>query len=303
MRPPPPRAARGERTTSRAELARRPRFAEISPEVGVLDEQGFDAALAADPDAALSLLVDLGAATDEKLRTAARRLAGQVVLDLSRRGTPTGSGMGRLRAVPADRGGDLDVEASMDAILAGRAGRRPLRAEELTARTWARPRLALCVVVDRSGSMEGERLAAAALTAAACALRAPGACGVLAFGGDVAVLRPVRADRPPGEVVDQVLRLRGRGTTALAAALRAAEQQLAAVRADRRVVVLLSDCRWTDDDPRPVARRLPGLVVLAPAEDGEQAEAFARDVGARWAALAGPADAPAALQRVLADGP
>ncbi|MDQ1635646.1 MAG: hypothetical protein QOJ32_2455, partial [Frankiaceae bacterium] len=118
-----------------------------------------------------------------------------------------------------------------------------------------------------------------------------------------AVLRPVRADHPPGEVVDHVLRLRGRGTTALAAALRAAEQQLAAVRADRRVVVLLSDCRWTDDDPRPVARRLPGLVVLAPAEDGEQAEAFARDVGARWAALAGPADAPAALQRVLADGP
>jgi Mg-chelatase subunit ChlD len=275
----------------------------MSPEVGVLDEQGFDAALAEDPDAALSLLVDLGAATDEKLRAAARRLAGKVVLDLSRRGTPTGSGMGRLRAVPADRGGDLDVEASMDAVLAGRAARLAPRADELTARTWARPQLALCVVVDRSGSMEGERLAAAALTAAACALRAPGACGVLAFGRDVEVLRPIGANRPPGEVVDAVLRLRGRGTTALAPALRGAERQLAAVRADRRIVVLLSDCRWTDDeDPRPVARRLPGLVVLAPAEDGEQAEAFAREVGARSAELAGPADAPAALRRVLADG-
>jgi hypothetical protein len=125
---------------------------------------------------------------------------------------------------------------------------------------------------------------------------------VLAFAQTVEVLRPMRANRPPGEVVDQVLRLRGRGTTALAPALRAAELQLAAVRADRRLVVLLSDCRWTDDDdPRPVARRLPGLVVLAPSDDGEQAEAFARSVGARWAGLRGPADAPAGLRRVLAE--
>jgi Mg-chelatase subunit ChlD len=259
--------------------------------------------MAADPDAALTLLADLATATDERLRAAARRLAARIVLDVSRRGTAVNAGVARLRPGPADSGGDLDVDASLDAIIAGRALRRPPDLDELVTRQWGRPALALCLVVDRSGSMGGERLAAAALAAGACAWRAPGEHAVLTFAKDVDVLRPMGSSRPTAAVVDAILGLRGHGTTALTAALRAAAEQLERSRAARRVVVLLSDCRSSEDtDAAAVARRLPELLVLAPAGDTAEAAGLARRSGARWAALRGVADAPDALAALLGPG-
>ena len=88
--------------------------------------------------------------------------------------------------------------------------------------------------------------------------------------------------------------------TALGAALRAAGEQLAPARAARRVTILLSDCRATDDeDPVPPASALDELLVLAPADDSAEAETFAARSGARWEPMAGAADAPAALSRLL----
>jgi len=290
-----------QRTTPRAQLSRHPGFTQVSPEVGALDEEAFDLVLGADPDAALTMLAEMATATDERLRAAARRLAARIVLDRARTGVPRSSGVRRLRTVAADRGGDLDVDASMDSVVQARAQRRGPALAELRARDWGRPELALCLLVDSSGSMGGARLAAAALTAGACAWRAPGEHAVLSFARDVQVLRPMDSQRPPAGVVDAVLALRGHGVTALAAALRAAQEQLARSRADRRVVVLLSDCRATDEeDPVGVARRIPELIVLAPADDAEQAAEFARRSGARWAPLAGAAQAPAVLAELLA---
>jgi len=258
--------------------------------------------LAEDADAALTLMAEMVTATDEKLRAKARRLAGKIVLDVSRRGQVTGRGTGRLQRVSWDRGGDLDLDASLDAIMAGRVARRPPAADELVARAWGRPTIAVCLVVDRSGSMTGERLAAAALTAGACAWRAPGDHAVITFASDVDVLRPMDSQRPVATVVDALLNLRGHGTTALGAALSAAGAQLEHSRADRRVVVLLSDCRSSDEvDVGAIAARLPELVILAPAEDSDQAADLARRADARWASMAGVADAPAALQSLLGD--
>ncbi|MDQ2894986.1 MAG: VWA domain-containing protein [Actinomycetota bacterium] len=222
------------------------------------------------------------------------------MLDVSRRGIPATRGIGRLRSTPADTGGDLDVDASLDAIVASRAASRPPELDELVSRQWARPALALCLVVDRSGSMGGERLAAAALAASACAWRAPGEHAVITFAKDVDVLRPMGSTRPSAEIVDSILGLRGHGTTSLAAALEAASAELERTQAARRVVILLSDCRTSEDtDPAAVARRLPELLVLAPAADTAEAAAFAIRSGARWAALSGAADAPAALAALL----
>ena len=261
----------------------------------MLDADAFDDALAADPDDALALLAEMAGATDESLRAAARRLAGRIVLDRARQGPPRDRGIGRLRAVPADRGGDLDLDASMPAIADARALGRAPALDELTARAWARPELAVCLLVDASGSMGGARLAAAALTAAACAWRAPGDWAVLSFARGVTELRTIGSASPPTDVVDRVLRLRGDGVTALSAALSAAGEQLGRSRAARRVTVLLSDCRASDDvDPVPAAARLDELVVLAPADDCDQAAELAARVGARWAPMQGPADAPAA---------
>ncbi len=285
----------------RSQLAENPRFSEISPEVGEIDEAELNKALAEDPENTLALLADMAGATDERLRAEARRLAAKIVLDLSRRGSPVGRGIGKLRRTRADSGGELDIDGSLETILTSRAMGHAPDPDEMVARGWARPQMAVCLVVDRSGSMGGARLAAAALTAAACAWRAPGDHAVVAFAKDVKVLRSMDSQRPTAAVVDAVLALRGHGVTALADALKAAGEQLERTRASRRVVVLLSDCRASDDvDPLPVAARLPELVVLAPAGDCEEAEAFARKVGARWAALPSAKDAPAVIADLLA---
>ena len=265
----------------------------------MLDEQALDLALAADPDATLALVADLVHATDEGLRAQARRLAARLVIDRSRSGRPTRTGTARPRLVPAGQGGDLDVDASLEGILAARGEGRPIDLDDLTARDWGRQDLALCLLLDASGSMHGERLAVAATVAAGCALRAPAQHAVLAFAGDVRLLRPLDGTEPPAAVVDRVLALRGHGVTKLADGLRAAVEQLTRARAHRRVVVLLSDCRHTDEDPVRVARAVPELVVLAPPGDAEQAEAFATAAGARWAELAGADSAPGLLRELL----
>lgn len=266
----------------------------------MLDEQALEQALAADPDAALALLAEMLSATDERLRAAAATLAARLVLDRSRVGRSTRRGPGRPRLVSAASGGDLDVDASLEAITAAAAQGRPPSVDELVARDWGRPDLALCVVVDHSGSMSGSRLAAAAVTAAACAQRAPAEHAVLAFARDVQVIRSMTSHATPTVTVERVLRLKGHGMTGLGAALRAAHEQLGRARAARRVVVLLSDCRATDeDDAVPAARAIPELVILAPQDDHDEADRLALASGARCAALAGASSAPGLLLELL----
>ena len=101
-------------------------------------------------------------------------------------------------------------------------------------------------------------------------------------------------------VAERLLRVRGHGVTRLAAALKAAGEQLAPARARRRVVILLSDCRSTDDDDAlERARALTELIILAPADDHEQAAHLAGLAGARWGVIAHPLDAAAVLDRLL----
>jgi hypothetical protein len=64
------------------------------------------------------------------------------------------------------------------------------------------------------------------------------------------------------------------------------------------VVLLLSDCRHTDEDPVAAGKLLPELVVLAPRDDSDQAEAFALAAGARVAVLGSLTDVPAVVNQV-----
>jgi Mg-chelatase subunit ChlD len=272
----------------------------VSPEVGVLDEDALARLLDEDPDDSLAMLAEMMTATDEELRRHAHRLAARLVLERSRTGRPAQRGTGRPRLVPASRGGDLDLDASLDAVMTARAEQRPAHLDELSARDWGQAQLALCLLVDDSGSMTGARLAAAAMVTAACALRAPAEHAVLAFGRDVRPVRRLRDVTPPAEVVNRVLQLRGHGVTGLAGALRAGTEALADARATRRVVVLLSDCRATDEqDPVPAARGVPELIIVAPRDDGEAAEELAAESGARCATLGSVDEAVGLLNELL----
>ena len=276
-------------------------FSEVSPEVGELDEAAVDDAMNSSPDDMMALLGDLVQATDEELRRKAKELAARLVLDRSRVGQPGGRGTARMRRVPADRGGDIDLDASMDAIVEARSGARMPSLEEIWARDWARTDLAICVVLDTSGSMTGDRLTASALTAAACAWRAPAELAVLQFAKEVKVLRGIEGGKLAGPLVGEVLALRGHGVTGLAGALRAAADELGRARASRRVVVLLSDCRATDDDdPLPAAAGIDELLILTPDDDTDAARDLALAAGGKWRYLPGPSAAPALLNELLA---
>ena len=127
---------------------------------------------------------------------------------------------------------------------------------------------------------------------------------MLAFGKDVVVAKSQDVAEPPTQVVNDVLRLRGFGTTDLAGALRVAHDAArSASRAGRRVAVLLSDCRATVPGRRRGrgARGLDELCIVAPAGDAEEARELAASVGARFATVDGPSQIPEALATVLGD--
>jgi Mg-chelatase subunit ChlD len=289
------------RTTSRRELSRHERFEQVSPEVGMVDEEALDDAMADDADEALALLADMAGATDEKLRALAKRLAGRLMVDLARRGSQRKRGIGAMRRLPyRPDAGDLDLDASAEPLLVARATGSVPDLDELRVRGWVRPGTALALLVDRSGSMGGKPLAASAVAAAAVAWRAPNDYSVSAFAADVVVAKAQDATKAAEAVVNDVLVLRGHGTTDLALALRTAQEQLARSRAARKVTVLLSDCRATvPGDVIGAARALDELWIVAPEGDSEEAEALAASVGARVVTLSGPSSVPDAFARLL----
>jgi hypothetical protein len=287
---------------SRRSLARHAEFDQVSPEVGQLDEAAFDDAMAEDADEAMAMLADMTRATDANLRDLARRLAGRLVLDVARRGPAKPRGSGRIAAAPYQPdAGDLDIDASTEAIVEARAARSAVDPERLRVRRWVQPRTAVCLLVDRSGSMGGKPLATNAVAAAAVAFRSPDDFSVVSFAKDSVVVKSQDGSTTVEAVVDGVLALRGHGTTDLASALAAAGQQLSRSNAGRKITILLSDCRATEPgDVLVAAAALEELAIVAPEGDSEAAEELASAVGAAITTVAGPATAADALSRVLA---
>ncbi len=249
----------------------------------------------------MALLADLTGATDPKLRELARSLAGRLFLDLAKRGPAAPRGVGQLRTQRyRPDGGDLDVDASLDALVTATAAGAAVDPDDLRVRSWSTPGTAICLLVDRSGSMTGRPLATAAVAASAVAWRSPDDYSVLSFGKDVVAAKSQDGTKSNEDVVDSVLALRGFGTTDVARALAAAADQLSRSRAGRKITVLLSDCRATaPGDVAGAARRLDELVIVAPESDAEEARELAGQVGARLTTVSGPSDAAAALARVL----
>jgi len=301
-----PRRDQSGRTSGRAELAaRHEAFAKVSPKAGELDEDAFNAALAADPDAAAALLADLARATDRELRAAARRLAGRVFIQLGRTGGTRSRGTRRLG--PGRTGeGDLDLERTLDQW----TGRWPPSSDELVTRSWTAHRKAVCLLVDSSGSMTGLAVALAAVAAAGVVLAGGGSGGrrletsVLAFSEEVQVLGPQGVHRQAEDLVADLVSLRGHGMTDLAGALREASRQLARAAADERIVVLLSDClHTTGADPATALGGIDRLHVLCPLPSQEAtraASALATRGGGQFQPVRRLTDIAPALSRVLA---
>jgi len=285
---------------SRQQMTAIEHFDELSPEVGELDEHVMDRLLVDSPDEAVSLLVTLGDAVDPELRAKARRVAERIVIDIARRGRAAQGKVGRLRSLPLRDGGDLDVDAAVESL--AESGGSLVDADTLRVIDWERPDTAVCLVIDRSGSMKGEALASAALAAAAVALRAPEFHAVIAFSGTAEVVRSMvtSVHASADGVVDAVLSLKGHGTTNVSDGLRAAITEHEAARCGRHLTVLLSDCRdRAIDEAVPFAQSLEELVIVSPADDIADAQQFAEVTGAALVGVEGPHDVARALDEVL----
>jgi MoxR-like ATPase/Mg-chelatase subunit ChlD len=291
----------GRRRASRSELSlRHSDLTAISPEVGGFDEEAFEEFLAENAEGAMALLSDLASATDAGLRARARRMAARVFLRLAREGKASRRGVRRL-AYQVGVEGDLDLDRTLERA----GGRRPRNADEFVVRRWGSSERAVCLLVDRSGSMSGEAVAMAALAAASVVLAAgDGAdCSVIAFARNPIVLQSQGQPRRAEELVDDVLSLRGRGTTDLALALRAGAEQLARARCPERVAVLMSDCLATaGDDPFDALGGIDVLHVLGTSGEPESLAAglaLARRTRGRHAVASSPTALPATVSSLL----
>jgi Mg-chelatase subunit ChlD len=296
----------GARRAGRDELSRAHReFQQVSPQAGELDEEALADLAAGDPDAALRLVTALGRAFDPGLRRAARALAARLPVGAPRTGVPDRSGSRRVVTRRDPTGSDLDL----DATLAARGAEPHWRAEHRHSRGGRATGRACGLLVDASGSVAGDELAVAVLTAAALAQRMrPGdELAVAAFWSTAVLLQPLSAQPRTGVVVDRLFDLRGGGTTDLDLALRTAAGQLARTRTAARDVLLLSDGMPTDSpDPRPAAAalaragaRLHVLSLSADPESVANCAELAAAGGGRSAPLHAPSQAPAADRTLL----
>ncbi len=291
------------RTVARQQLARaHAGFAEVSPEVGALDETAFAALLARDGDAAVALLADMAMATDPALRRAARRVAERLLAPLGRAGRPRLQGTRRMVARVGATEGDLDIDRTLERSL----GRRPREPRELVARQFAAAPRSVCLLVDRSGSMSGHAVGLAAVAAAAVVSAASDRlrCSVVAFAAESLVLLSAGRARPAAAVVDDLLSLRGHGVTDLARALRVAEQLLEGVPAGGRSALLMSDGLHTAGaDPLRAVGGLDCLHVLGMSEEPDAVaagHALARRGRGRFLPAARLADLTSSLREALA---
>ena len=260
---------------------------------------------ARDPDAAARVLAAAARAFDPGLRAAARSLAARLPLGKPRSGTPDRPGTSRVVTRREPTGSDVDL----DATLAARGAEPHWRAEHLHTRGWRSTGRAIVLLVDASGSVAGDELAAAVLTASALVQRMrPGdELGVIAFWSTAVVLRPLSADPRVDVVVDRLCDLRGGGTTDLELALRTAATQIARSRAADRQVLLLSDGVPTDS-PDPVnaasaLARIPARLQVLALSGEEEAMASCAALAAagagRVAPLHRPSQAPSAVRELL----
>lgn len=214
------------------------------------DESGEVADLAAD-----------GPGADPAVRALTTRIAERLSIPLARRDATARRGRGRIQSVPYNGASDdIDLDRTLDALAAAPVG--PER--QIVVRERIRPRRAVLLAVDVSGSMRGERARTAAATVGALAGElADDDLGVLAFWSDAAWLARLGAGRPALALVDDLLRLPAKGLTNLAFPLELAAAELARAAAEDARLLLLSDCvHNAGPDPRGLLAGIPRLDVL-----------------------------------------
>jgi len=221
-----------------------------------LAAQGFEVSVAAaasrpalDGFDAVAILPDALARDVEAMQEALAAFVGRDGGGLLAVGGAEGPGLARLRESPASflLPLEMDPRDAPPPPRSDKPGDRP-KVEVVEERRQAYP-ISLCLLVDRSGSMEGDKLERAkqAAAAAAAALTKDDRIAVVAFSDAPQVLVDPRRAGDPEPVRRGLDAMRADGNTAMFAALDAGYRILEREPSPIRHLVLLSDGRSTDD--------------------------------------------------------
>lgn len=197
---------------------------------------------------------------DEQLREAAKRYASRLILKIAKEVANLGVKSGSLQPVGDHLASDeIEIDLTLERIV-----ERPTESIEDNLVVLARrpeEREACVVMLDHSSSMQGFKVAIAALTAATIALHYKENYAVVAFNTRAFSLKRIARPFAPSRVAQEVLSLEARGLTNIREALELALEEIRFY--DSKIGILLTDGNWTyGGDPIDVARRFNRLHVI-----------------------------------------
>ena len=316
--------ATAETPASLPPLRNKPKTLDTLPRLYAQGEGGFilvtgghddEDGAAADPDAGREVI----AFTDERgrrqmreklpatalepeLLAMYRRIVRRLHVRTNKRDRRSGRGGGQVRTMPYRWGSDdIDLDRTLEMLT-----ERPLpEPTDIFVRERSGARRAVALLVDLSGSMEGEKIRIAAATVAALTANLlDDELAVIGFWQDAAVIKRANERRSGEQILRDICRIPTRGLTNVHFALETALSTLACTQAERRVAILLSDVvHNAGPDPRQVARRFDHLHVLVETvgtHDRELAEQIARLGHGTAAPVRSFRDVAAAVNEMLA---
>ncbi len=162
------------------------------------------------------------------------------------------------------------------------------------------PRGALVLVIDRSGSMTGQKLHASkrAAAAAVTGLSRLDHVGVVAFDSAAHWQVPMQLAGNKDAIRRDIARLSSGGGTDVHAGMVEAAEALAGLGGAVKHVILLTDGQTAGPDCRPLARKMAGdritvtTVAVGPGADRQLLHAIARTTGGRFYPVADPRNVP-----------
>ncbi len=185
-----------------------------------------------------------------------------------------------------DNGGGLIVVGGNRAFTAGDYGGTPIETmlpvEAYVKPDKPKPTLAMLLVLDRSGSMQGApiELARQAARQAVGKLGPLDQVGIIAFEDRVHWIVPLQPFTDPEQVIDRIGAITAGGGTNIAPAFDQAHLALRGAVADRKHIILLSDGISHPADFHTIARRIAedGITVSTVGVGDEASEQFLSDI-------------------------